>query len=173
MLDYILAILSGALMFSYVGWTTWKFGIPVSISRTYYKIPWKPLFTIVLVLAGFMMLPRSFDIVPSDLKIVPFLGVMGMIVVGTSPDLENDIECRIHWAGAIASVVFSQLWVILYTNVQLSLLLWIIPASILGWTIVKDRPKGLSELDKCLDTRKFTFWTELICYIILYIGLLV
>lgn len=171
-MTWILACLSGIIMMSYILWTSICYPPQISLSRTYFVIPWKPLFTLVMMVSGFLMLPRTLDIVPGEFKLIPFLGIGCMILVGCAPNLEDEAERKVHVVGAIGSAIFSQLWIVLYTNVWITLILWLAPLGILGYVLMREKPGNLRELDIKLDRYRTTFWTELVCYVILYIGLL-
>ena len=149
-----------------------KYGIPVSISDSYYYLGWKPLFTFIMWLCGGLVLPRSMDMaaMKGTTEIIPFLAILGIFLVGAAPRV-RDYERKIHMIGALACGIFSQLWVILYGN-PWSLLSWIIPLTV----IVSSSSGGymtLKILIKNLDSRfKIVFWMEISCFLSMYISLL-
>ena len=144
--------------------------IPISVSRTYYYLTWKPAFTLIIWLVGLLLLPEFMDAAKNaTTQVIPFATIFGVFLVGASPQiLEDKAEKQAHMIGAGLAGIFSQLWVMLYGN-QLFLFDWILPGAILFWTLGKKRTNNLEEE---LDKFKFTFWVELICFINIYLSLL-
>lgn len=145
-----------------------KYGIPESLSQSYYSISWKPLFTLIIMTVGFLLLPACMDKAEdSSTQIIPFLGISGLLLVAAAPRV-RDYERTIHIVGASVSGIFSQLWVLLYGQPK-TMLAWF-ALGILGIYSVlryKDLTTG-----QALDKNHFIFWTEVVCFFTLYTSLL-
>ena len=153
-------IISAVILLTYITWFCIKHGIPTSLSDTYYYLEYNIIFTLTIWICGFLVLPGCMDQAKdAPTQIIPFLGVAGLILVGTAPRV-RDCERTIHLCGAIMSGVFSQLWTLMYGNPWL-LLLWIFPGII--WIA-----RRITKRDLC-----FVFWSEMVCFITLYTSLLI
>ena len=75
----------------------------------------------------------------------------------------------IHIIGASIAGIFSQLWVIFYRN-PWWMMLWVIP--IITFIIIFIKTVNKENLIIELDKVKFIFWCEMICFVNLYINLL-
>lgn len=161
----ISVIISLVILTTYVIWTSVKYGVPDSISQSYYNLKWSPLFTLVIWTCGFLILPTIMDqtAAVSSTQVVPFLGVFGLLLVGAAPRV-RDYERTIHIIGASIAGIFSQLWIILYGN-PWTLLLWIGPMILLMSLMIRR--------DKDLDKVNFVFWVEITAFAQLYLSLLI
>jgi hypothetical protein len=164
----ILVILSLCTLIGYLIGIFIKYGIPESISDSYYYLYYKVVFTIVIWVVGGFLLPPIMDHTStvSETQIIPFIGIFGILLVGAAPRFK-DTERTIHIIGATLAVVFSQLWIILYGLKEI-LFIWIIPLIIL--TI--NRKIGIT-WQKVFDKTKLLFWIELICFLTIYYNLLI
>lgn len=154
----VLTITSAVVLFTYIITFCIKYGIPSSISDSYYSLRWGPLFTLILWICGFLILPGCMEMAQTaNTQIIPFLGVGGLLLVGAAPRV-RDYERQTHLVGAITCGVCSQLWVILYGSL-ISMVLWLIPITIV---IVKTmRNKKLNNI---------TFWAEVVCFTTMYLS---
>lgn len=153
----IATVLSLTVLLVYLLTFCMKNGIPNTISETYYLLNWKPLFTLVIYTSSILILPVLMELTP-ETQIIPFLGISGMLLVGTAPRFK-EYERSIHVLGATLAGTLSQLWIILY-GCRYTLCIWIF----LGML-------GIRYKDN-LDQVKFFFWIELVCFMLIYTNIL-
>lgn len=163
-------IISLLILLTYIIWVTVKYGIPASLSQTYYLVKPRLLFMLVIWVSNFLILVPAMDMA-GDLKFIAFLGIFGALLVGAAPRIREG-ERTVHMIGAITCGVFSQLFVALY-GTSISLFSWTI-ALILLLASNKWKLKGLlrSGLEERIDKVQFVFWCEMICYFTLYTSLI-
>jgi hypothetical protein len=159
-------IISLLILLTYTTLVCTKYGIPTSLSDSYYYIGWKPIFTLTMWVCGILVLPKCMDMAATT-QIVPFLAISGIFLVGAAPRV-REYERKIHIVGATTSGIFSQLWVILY-GTPISLLSWIIPGEIVLWCIFN---RGNKKLIETIDSKNIVFWCEVSCFTSLFISLL-
>lgn len=102
----------------YIGSIVFMFGIPWSISNTYYLLEEKRkrlgmLFTVFCYGAGGFLLPSWLNITPESYQYVCFLSVAGLLFVGTATQFNESLTSTVHYSAAIICCVFSQIWCIL------------------------------------------------------------
>jgi hypothetical protein len=162
------AVCSLVLLGTYTIWFCVKYSIPESLSQSYYYIPWKPLWTLVLMAAGFLVLPECMDRASNaPTQIIPFVGIFGLLLVAAAPRV-RDYERTTHIIGASVAGIFSQLWVILYGK-PWTLCVWFI---ILGLFLIGHIQNRELTFGEVLDKYKIVFWGEVACFFTLYINLL-
>lgn len=146
----ITTIIATIIFISYVGFCCWKFGIPETLSDTFYEVG--GLFSIVIWIVGSLILPDIINQTSSDIKLIPFLIVAGLIFVGAAPQFKG-YERNVHIVGASVSGIFSQLWIILYNH----------PLLLLGWLL----------LLPFIKKKEVIFYAEMICMGMIITGLLI
>lgn len=162
-----LTITSLVILMSYTVAVCIKFGIPTTLSESYYFIYKKYLFTLVLWLSGFLLLPPIMEMTGGDTQIIPFLSVIGIMIVGAAPRYKEQ-ERTLHIIGATMAGFFSQLWIILYAY-PWTLLTWFI---LIIWAIGILIESKLVEWSEELDKRKWFFWAEMLAFINLYLNII-
>lgn len=126
--------------------------IPTSISATYY-LGGNIWFTIVMFIAGFCITGGLLNLCEgSAFQFIAFLTGAGIVFVGGSPLFRDELEGKIHYAGAITLLVGSQVWLGIF-SIPWVFLFWI-PSII--W----------------IFTSKRMFWCEITCITTILIGLL-
>lgn len=143
------------------------FGVPTSLSDTYYLLDRKMkdtgcLFTLLMFVMAFLIIMPLFDITPEEYKALAFFIVLGIAFVGAAPLFDKkdpttpDVEPLVHYISAALSAVCGMGWVFIvnpelfYVPIIVSTL--IIIASILTKSVVK----GL------------LFWAEMIVFFSVY-----
>lgn len=160
----ILAILSLLVFASYVGVMIYKTkGIPYSISDTYYILSNRYWFGICMILPSLLLLPAALDASTENSQFLIFLSVVGMIVLGVSPNFKGAHK-KAHIAGAVMSLVFSQIWV--GCDSWYWLLLW---AAFLIYAITFVVKNWSGNLIWDLTACKSMFWIELISLLTVYL----
>lgn len=157
----ILPILSFIILGIYTLWFCLKYGIPESLSQSYYSLPWKPLFQIIIVSSSFLLLPELMK--GGVLGGIPFIGVIGLMMVGIFPNIREKFERLVHICGATIGSICSIIWIVLFGNLY-TLGLWSVPLILL---LVKGTTPNF------IDKYKFVFWIEIICYISIYLNLFI
>lgn len=94
------------------------FGIPWSISNTYYLLEEKKdwlghLFSAFYYIVGAFLLPNWVDITPENYKFTCFLSVAGLFFVGTAAQFKEGMTNTVHYTSAIICCVFSQIWCVI------------------------------------------------------------
>ena len=162
-----LTITSLVILMSYTVAVCIKFGIPTTLSESYYFIYKKYLFTLVMWLSGFLLLPPIMEMTGGDTQIIPFLSIVGIMIVGAAPKYKEQ-ERTLHIIGATMAGFFSQLWIILYAY-PWTLLTW---AILIIWAIGILIESKLLEWSEELDKRKWFFWAEMLAFINLYLNII-
>ena len=162
-----LTITSLVILMSYTVAVCIKFGIPTTLSESYYFIYKKYLFTLVMWLSGFLLLPPIMEMTGGDTQIIPFLSIIGIMIVGAAPKYKEQ-ERTLHIVGATMAGFFSQLWIILYSY-PWTLLTW---AILIIWAIGILIESKLVEWSEELDKRKWFFWAEMLAFINLYLNII-
>lgn len=97
----VLTLLSALTLSVYVGICLWKWGVPRSISATWYTIGKKWGFSIAVILACGMLFPVLLDVLPLWAQFLAFLFSTSGIFVGFAPNLDDDLEESVHTSFAI------------------------------------------------------------------------
>ena len=127
-------------------------GIPESISATVYQFSkkWEWVFTIVMWLVAFLIVPKLMEISSDGTRFLAFFSVAGILGIGASPLVAKE-KNTFHYVCAAVSGIASQLLVAL--NQPLLLLLWF---PYIGYTLLaKD------------GSRNF-FWVEVSCMLTVF-----
>ena len=121
--------------------------IPASISATVFQLSRKGqwVFTIVMWLVGFLLLPVLLEKVSEKTQFLAFLMVAGIGFVGAAPLVLKE-KNTVHYVSAAIAGISSQLLVAL--NQPLLLLTWVL---YVGYTLVAK------------DVSRNLFWVEFLC----------
>ena len=124
----------------YNGITLKLFGVPKSLSMTFYLLQEKKnwtriFFPIMMVGMAFLLLPAWLEIsVGSLFQFLAFLTVTGIIFVGAVPTFKSsDLENTVHMTSAIVAAIFAILWVILVSKLWWTIVLWIATLGLTMW----------------------------------------
>lgn len=157
----MLVYLSLIFIVSYLLATYFKAGkdIPESISSTYFVLDKKQVFSLTIIISSVMLLLPFHMITPSYHLIFPYLGVIGMIMVGIFPNTEDNKQLKLHMIGGVGGCVCFNIWTSLVWESWYVLIFWILFIS-LGYILNK------KETIKCrlLQHLKehIIFWAEVI-----------
>lgn len=86
-------------------------GVPYSISATFYKLKCPYWFMTTMWLTAGLLMPAILEVSRPNTEWIAFLACAGMFMVGSAPNFKEKSEGRIHIAGAVISVIGSQVWV--------------------------------------------------------------
>ena len=111
-----LVIISMIIFLVYMAGTVLYFGVPASISDTYYKLEYRHkgagwLFSAMCVGVGGLLLPALLEMTPASCQFTTFLACAGLIFVGAAPQFKLSLTGSVHYGSAALCVVFSQIWV--------------------------------------------------------------
>lgn len=164
-----LTIISALLIVTYTAAVCIKAdGVPYSVSETYYKIEHKFFFGVTMVLTACLLLPAILQVTPDSYQFTAFLACVGMIMTGVAPHFKEGIEKRVHTAGAVLCLLFSQVWVSL--TCPWMLLVWV---GYLAYTAIGLwRNWNGYAIGTFLGTKPM-FWVEIVALLITYVTLLI
>lgn len=127
----ICIIVALAIFWAYNSFCLAFFGIPESLSMTYYL--WKDksdkgfLFPIMMYLVVAMMMPAWITMSEgSNFQFLAFLAPASLLFVATAPAFKSDdLENKVHTISAYFAAACSLLWVILVTPYWWTILIWL------------------------------------------------
>ena len=146
--------ISFIVIFSYLIFVVAKFGIPKSISDTYYllgRCGW--LFQLALGLTAFTAVPVIIDASSESTQFLAFLGCAGLAFVAAAPLFKMDLEGKVHFTSAYICCGSLALWQVFNTS-------WIVPMACLalvGIPMIKDK--------------KYMWWLEIATIVSTYASL--
>lgn len=162
-----LVLIALCIFMSYIITSIGIFGVPSSISDTYYLFESKKknlgvIFTIMMFSLVFLFIAPFLDITPDNWQFLAFLSVIGIGFVGAAPLFKKKgIDSIVHSYGAISSAIFSFMWIfICYPSTWHSVIqaLIIVTAGVL----ISPTPFKNSKL----------FWGEMVVFLTMFISLL-
>lgn len=101
-------IISLFILTSYVISVCAGWGIPDSISQTFFSIKNKWIFSAVMVACFCLLFPSLMELLPSKCQWLGFLTVAGGILIAFAPNLNDDLEEKVHMFGAALMGAASQ-----------------------------------------------------------------
>lgn len=160
-----LTIISALIIASYTAAVCIKVkGIPYSISATFYALEHKWLFCATMIITAGLLMPAILQKTPESYQFTAFLACVGMIMVGAAPHFKEGLEKKIHTAGAVLCLLFSQVWVLLIC--PWPLLVWL---CYLAYTVVMMIKKWNGNFISSFILTKPMFWVEITALITTYI----
>ena len=153
-------------------------GVPNSISASFYSLEHKWWFRFTMWLTPMLLLPAILELSKPNTEFLAFLALIGMIVVGCFPDFTSDkYNYRGHVAGAIMSMVFSQIWIAF--NFPMVLSVWILYLALTIYFTFRNLDNSLDfeedetfeDFVECFLNTKPLFWVETICISIIFYSL--
>lgn len=130
-LTTILMIIATTIFVAYNAVSLANFGIPKSLSMTYYL--WKQknetgwMFCLMMYLVVALMMPAWISLSEgSSFQFLAFLAPASIMFVGTAPRFKDgDLENKVHTISAIIAAACSLLWVALVTPYRWVMLIWL------------------------------------------------
>lgn len=144
-----------------------KRGVPYSISATYYSLDHKLWFGATMWLTAGLLMPAILEMSSDPSQWAAFFACGGMLLVGASPNFNDDLEGHVHTVGATMCLLFSQVWVAF--NDPWFLMVWlgyIIPTT---YYVIKDYQGSVK--DAYMGTKPM-FWLEIFALITTYAAIL-
>lgn len=155
----VLAILSVFTISLYTGAVCIKGrGVPYSISATFYALAHKYWFRFTMWTTPMLLMPAILEVSRPGTEFLAFLALIGMIMVGSAPDYARDpFQHKVHIAGAVMCIVFSQAWIAL--NCWWALLpVWLAYVIYTGIAIARQKEGVL--VYRFMQTKPM-FWVEI------------
>lgn len=113
-------LISIVILSYYLAFVIAKFGIPKSISETYYllgKMGW--LFQVTLFSVAFLVVPTLIDMSSENTQFLAFLACAGLAFVGAAPLFKRKFDGKVHYVsaamccgGLVLWQVFNACWVV-------------------------------------------------------------
>lgn len=117
MTHFILTCISASIITFYLFCYIRNFGIPTSISDTYYNTERKWLFPITLaVTIGTALIPML-NCTPTKYQFLSFLTLAGIMFVASAPAFRKEFEGKIHFGAAIISGICATTWLICISGI--------------------------------------------------------
>lgn len=168
-MSWILTLVIAAFLIYliYNGVALGLFGIPKSLSMTFYlfqeKKKWTRIFfPIMMILVAFLLLPAWLEISAlSSLQFLAFLAASGIIFTGAAPAFKSsDMENTVHVVGAGCAALFATLWVILVSKLWWVILIWL---AILGLIMLVTKTTKSS----------YIYWLETVAFLSTFTSILI
>ena len=148
-------IASMVIIFGYLCYVVAKFGIPQSISDTYYlldKQGW--LFQLALAATAFCVVPSLIDASSENTQFLAFLACAGLAFVSTAPLFKMELEGKVHFTSAYICCGCLVLWQVFNTS-------WLIPLVCFALVAIP-----------LLKDRKYMWWIEIATILSAYVSLI-
>lgn len=168
MLTTILITLSLAVIATYVGVMIHRERIPSSISATYYSLKHRLWFGTTMWLTAGMLMPAILESTPCSYQFTAFLACAGMMMVGVAPNFREGLDRKVHNAGAVMCLTFSQVWVALAC--PLVLLVWLAYLAYTAWAMKKQWNGNFKET---LMATNPLLWVEVSALLTTYLTLFI
>lgn len=160
-------IVAFLLYLVYNGVVLGGFGVPKSLSMTFYlfqeKKKWTRIFfPIMMISTAFLLLPAWLEISAlGSLQFLAFLAAAGIMFVGAAPAFKSsDLENTVHMTSAIVAAIFALLWVVLVSKLWWVILIWL---AILGLIMLVTKTVKSS----------YIYWLETIAFMSTFTSILV
>lgn len=147
------------------------FGIPHSISSTYYKLEEKKknlgwLFTSMCWISGGLLLPVMLQFSSINSQFLAFLACASLLFVGAAPQFKLKLEGNVHYTSAIICGLCALIW-------SISNCIWMLVPIILYliyiyYRVYKGIKNGLN-VDESLNKLNPEYWAEVLIALITYI----
>lgn len=147
---------SFTIIFGYLVFVVAKFGIPQSISDTYYLLGKKGwLFQLALAATAFTAMPMLIERSSDGTQFLAFLACAGLAFVACAPMFKLELEGKVHYVSAAVCCVGLVLWQVFNAS-------WIVP--LVCFLLV---------VYPMLRDRKFMWWLEIATIVSVYFSLIV
>ena len=163
----ICTIIAAAIFLLYNTISVRLFGIPTSLSETFYlykgKKDWmRILFPWMMVSMAMLLMPSWLTISEgSPWQFTSFLAAASIIFVGSAPSFrDDDLTCTVHTVSAIIAAVMSIAWVCLVSQLWYIVLAWFVIIIAIGYSS--------RTLNRCK-----TYWLELTAFMATFSSILI
>lgn len=119
-------IISLIILTSYTIAVCVRWGVPHSLSRTFFSIERKWIFSAVVATSAGLLMSPLMEILPEAFQWLGFLTCAGCLFVSFAPNLDDELEETAHMAGAITLGLASQgIVLVLHPWLMFLWVLWI------------------------------------------------
>lgn len=165
-----LIIISLVIFLAYLAGMYKYFGIPYSISDTYYELEKRKkglgwLFSAMCVSVGSLLLPALLDMTPESYQFTAFLTCASLIFVGAAPQFKMSLTGSVHYGAAAVCVIFSQVWVGL-TYWWVLIPIWL---AFIVYTVVTMSKHVTGNMWSDFVSTKPMFWAEVAAMVATYV----
>lgn len=148
-------IASMIILFGYLAFVVVKFGIPQSISDTFYLLGKKGwMFQVALAATAFCVIPSLIDASTENTQFLAFLGCGGLAFVAFAPLFKMELEGKVHFVSAYICCGSLALWQVFNTS-------WVIPVVCLALVAIP-----------MLKDKKYMWWLEIATIVSAYVSLI-
>ena len=114
--------ISLTVFLAYIFTSILLFGVPRSLSQTYYLFERRKkglgaMFTLFMWMTGFPLLIAWIDVLQNDWDFLPFVAVASLMFVGTATAYRVPMTREVHLLSALLSALSSVLWSVIYGSV--------------------------------------------------------
>lgn len=141
--------------------------VPNSISATFYRLNHPYIFTLAMWATAGLLMPVVLEVSKEWSEWMAFLSCAGMMFVGAAPAFKQELEGKVHTAGAIICVAGSQLWVA--CNCAWCLFAWVAWLVYTVWKMSKS--ESYYFVGAFLSTKPM-FWLEVTALVSTYIAVI-
>ena len=166
----IITLISLLIFCAYIGTILAVYGVPASVSETFYLLPkgkrW--LFTAFCLGVSIIVAPWL-DATSEQWQLLAFLSVAGLCFVGVAAQFKDDLVARVHYGGAGVCAVASQLWIFLAAGLWWVSLVCLLAAGGVCFCLGRraSRKAGKPQF------ANIVFWAEVWAFISLFISLII
>lgn len=164
----LLIFISFAIISAYSGLMIARHGVPYSISATFYRLNHRWVFQATMFSTAALLMPAILEKTQERYQCLAFLACAGMLFVAASPNFKGSFEGKVHASGAVAVLLFSQVWVAVTCPYILPL--WAVLA---GYLITVTRKRYNGNLMDAFISSKPMFWAEITALITTYSTLII
>lgn len=127
----MIALLTATFIMSlYLAYVVKYFGIPRSLSDTYYLLENKGwIFQVVLGLFSVLLMPIWIELSSENTQFLAFLACGGLMFVAAAPCFKVKIEGKIHYSSAVICCLSAFIW-------QIIEMCWLIPVISLSCALI-------------------------------------
>lgn len=122
------AVIAITILASYVIMTCLIYGIPKSLSQSWFSIAHRWIFSVVMIVVSGLLFLTFMDLLPVKWQWIGFLCSAGGMMIGFSPNLDDEMEHSAHMIGAALLGMASQALVFMLCPLALSLWAFALPA---------------------------------------------
>lgn len=162
-----MTLLSIILITSYIVYNINQFGMPKSLSSTYYNLKHGWIFSLIISLSAILIYPRMMEMTNSNYEFLVFLTLAGIIFVSVTPNFrECKLTDNVHTVSAILTLIVSQIWVALNDVLNLS---WWLPVGVYIGTKIDEFDFDLGRL---MEETSIKFVAEVVMLLTIYLTLI-
>lgn len=163
-----LVLLSLAIFLAYLIPVIREFGIPDSLSDTYYLLGKSSdprtfnrlkasLFTAMMWVIAILLMVPLLDVTPELGKPLAFLSLAAIMFVGAAPEFQEDMEGKVHTIAAWVAAVLGIAWAVLFAHG----FAWL-AISFISMCVAANMTKT--------EKSSLTFWLEMVAFCTVFIS---